>query len=199
MYQASYIHKLKKFNVIGQSDTPINGIWFFNHISVIYASPRSHLSGVNHLLDPMSCFSQVKVGFFWFVGEVGEVFVPRCGWFRGLDLRAFVPLVKGGDRNGLGVGAEGGPPGQPIVTAASPIPCTLPVPRSNSSVLTGTRRIIMNLLCHVTDISHTPQGLGLSYILPYLRILDPRMVRRARSSFWRSWPSFSSSSKMIHG
>lgn len=162
MYQASYIHKLKKFNVIGQSDTP-NRIWFFNHISVIYASPRSHLSGVNHLLDPMSCFSQVKVGFFWFVGEVGEVFVPRCGWFRGLDLRAFVPLVKGGDRNGLGVGAEGGPPGQPIVTAASPIPCTLPVPRSNSSVLTGTRRIIMNLLCHATVISHTPQGLGLSY------------------------------------
>ena len=52
--------------------------------------------GANHLLHPMSRFSEVKVGVFWFVGEVGEIFVPRLGWLGGLYLRALVPLVKRG-------------------------------------------------------------------------------------------------------
>ena len=91
--------------------------------------------GANHLLYPMSRFSEVKVGVFWFVGEVGEIFLPRLGRLGGLYLRAFVPLVKRGHRDDLGGGAQGCPPSQTIVAAAPAVSRILPVPWSNSSIL----------------------------------------------------------------
>lgn len=93
------------------------------------------LLGADHLLHPMSSFSEVKVGVFWFVGEVGEIFLPRLGRLGGLYLRAFVPLVKRGHRDDLGVGAQGGPPSQTIVVAPPPVARIFPVPRSNLSIL----------------------------------------------------------------
>ena len=91
--------------------------------------------GANHLLYPMSRFSEVKVGVFWFVGEIGEIFVPRLSRLRGLYLRAFVPLVERGHRYDLGGGAQGCPPSQTIVAAAPAVSRILPVPWSNSSIL----------------------------------------------------------------
>ena len=103
-------------------------------LSYLLMWQRSRLPGVNHLLHPMSRFSQVEVGILGFIREIREGLIPRLVRHRGLYLCAFVPLVEGSHGDDLGVGGQGRPPSEPIIVAPPSVTRILPIPRPDASI-----------------------------------------------------------------